>query len=201
MSQNSPKWPVTVFTPSTGAFIHCRGKRHSVSGACNKECRLSHSASLFNPGSHVCFTLFLCVLPSVHPTLHTAGWIYPRFTKLTQHCSYCHARRTCWIMQMDTERQSSLETNKLLCALGEQNHCILFWKTSQRMLTAFWFCHRETEQKQIVTDLYSHVYLPFILNNDTLTYSTPFTLTFSPLLPHLVFYYGGPELPKSKIKK
>lgn len=105
------------------------------------------------------------------------------------------------IMQMDTERQSSLETNKQLCALGKQNHCILFWKTLQRMLTAFWFCHRETEQKQIVTDLHSHVYLPFILNNDTLTYSTPFTLTFSPLLPHLLFYYGGPELPKSKIKK
>lgn len=94
-----------VFIPFVGQKVLCK--------CCiywNKENRLLSSALLFNPGSHVFFTLpSLPVLSfplSTPLSIRQAEFILvsPSWLCITV---YCTARRTCWVMQVGTVRQSS----------------------------------------------------------------------------------------------
>lgn len=66
--------------------------------------------------------LFLCVLPSVYATSHC--WLdlssFHQVDSALLVCC-CRARRSCWIMQMVIELQSSLETTETNCSVHVEN--------------------------------------------------------------------------------
>lgn len=134
---------------------------HSVSDAGKKELKLLHSASLFSPDFHVFFALVLSSYVSFPLSAHSS---YCRLDLSLFHLTdsalliHCLARKKLgelckWVLS--SKALWKLPKQTVVWISNTKKNCILFWKTLQRMLTALWFCHRQTEQKEIVIIFYS----------------------------------------------
>lgn len=154
---------------------------HSVSDSGNKELKLLHSASLFNPDFHVFFALVLSSYVSFSLSAHSS------YRRLNLSLFHLTGELCKWVLSSKALWKQPKQT--VVWISNTKNIVFFSGKTLQRMLTALWFCHRQTKQKEIVIIFYS-CFL-FISHDDSvwhlskLTYWTPYTLTFPPFCQEL----------------
>lgn len=181
---------------------HC-----SVSVAYNKESRLLHSASLFNPGSHVVFALLslpvrpsLCLPHSPSSRLDLSSFHLVDLVLLI-HCS---ARRTCWIMQIVTERQSSLEAAKTnscvhlenkLCRVEKLYSFLENLAMDVNSVVEFAINTQKTN-RQSPTCIHMVLDLPFFLTDD----NSPTSLQHALLRSYVYFFLIFPDLLLTKLE-